>query len=85
MIFFAETFEAKNLTEITLKSKKFWGYSEKKLENWTDELTVSEQMIQKLIVYKYIYDDKIIGFYILNQPQEKFIELEFLFVLPAFI
>ena len=66
MIFFAETFDAKNLTEITLKSKKFWGYSEKKLENWTDELTVSEQMIQKLIVYKYIYDDKIIGFYILN-------------------
>jgi|TARA_B110000116_G_scaffold221806_1_gene200423 hypothetical protein len=66
MIFFAETSDAKKLTEIALKSKKFWGYSEKQLENWIDELTVSEQMIQKLIVYKYIYDDKIIGFYILN-------------------
>ena len=38
-----------------------------------------------MIVYKFISDDKIIGFYILNQPEEQSIELEFLFVLPDFI
>tara|TARA_B110000091_G_scaffold192835_2_gene217507 strand:- start:2239 stop:2427 length:189 start_codon:yes stop_codon:yes gene_type:complete len=60
MIFFAETSDAKKFIEIALKSKYFWGYSREQLENWKDQLTVSEQMIQKLIVYKYIYDDKII-------------------------
>jgi len=85
MIISALISDAKILTEIALKSKAFWGYSDENLKNWTHDLTVSEQMIQELIVYKFVFETKIIGFYILNNPKEKNIELEFLFVLPNFI
>ena len=85
MITVGQLSDAKKLTQIALKSKAFWGYSEEQLQLWTDELTVSEKMIQEMIVCKFISDNQIVGFCILNQPQEKSIELEFLFVLPSFI
>jgi GNAT superfamily N-acetyltransferase len=85
MIDIAIVSEAKTLSIIALKSKSFWGYADEMLESWTTDLTVSEKMIEEMIVYKFISDTKIIGFYILNQPKEKSIELEFLFVLPSFI
>ena len=85
MIISAHISDAKILTEITLKSKAIWGYSDEQLKSWTDDLTVSEQMIQELIVYKFIVENKIVGFYILNQPEETSIELEFLFVSSNFI
>ena len=77
--------DANLLTQIALKSKAFWDYSEIQLKNWTEDLTVSEKMIQEMMVYKFISESKIVGFYILNQPKENTIELEFLFVLPSFI
>jgi GNAT superfamily N-acetyltransferase len=85
MIVSANTADAKILTEIALKSKAIWNYTEEQLKNWTDDLTVSKKMIRDLIVFKFMFDDIIIGFYILNPPELKKIELEFLFVLPEFI
>ncbi|WP_397445380.1 GNAT family N-acetyltransferase [Polaribacter sp. R77954] len=85
MIVEAEISDEKQLTEIALQSKAFWGYSDDLIQSWTEELTVSEQMISKMFVYKFLKDDNIVGFYILNQPKEKTIELEFLFVLPKCI
>lgn len=77
--------DSKTLTEIALKSKGFWGYTDEQIQNWTAELTVSKQIILEMFVYKFLVDEKTVGFYILNQPKEKCIELEFLFVLPKFI
>jgi N-acetylglutamate synthase-like GNAT family acetyltransferase len=85
MIVLSNISDALKLTEIALKSKSYWGYSDELLKSWKHDLTVSEKMIQEMMVYKFIFDTKIIGFYILNQPKEKSIELEFLFVLPSFI
>lgn len=85
MIVLAEKNDTKILTDVALKSKAFWGYSADLLESWKEDLTVPELMIQEMIVYKYVLDDDIVGFYILNQPKENSIELEFLFVLPDFI
>lgn len=85
MIDIAVASDAKTLTKIALESKSYWGYSDEMLQSWTADLTVSEKMIEEMIVYKFISDTKIIGFYIFNQPKEKSIELEFLFVLPDFI
>lgn len=82
MIISATISDAKTLTQIALKSKAFWGYSEAQIENWREELTVSEQMIQEMNVFKFVSNQKPVGFYILNQPKEETIELEFLFVLP---
>ncbi len=85
MIISAQKNDSNILTEVALKSKSFWNYSADLLESWKQDLTVPELMIQEMIVYKYVLDAKIIGFYILNQPKEKSIELEFLFVLPDYI
>ena len=58
MIQLAETSDAKILTKIALKSKSFWGYSNEILESWVEDLTVSERIIQEMIVYKFISDNE---------------------------
>ena len=42
--------EAKELTELTFKSKKYWGYPDKWMEIWTDELTINSEYIEKNMV-----------------------------------
>jgi N-acetylglutamate synthase-like GNAT family acetyltransferase len=81
--------DAEELTEIALKSKAYWGYADIQIESWREDLTVSKEMVEEMYVYKFLYaetsEEKIAGFYILNQPKNKTIELEFLFVNPTFI
>lgn len=85
MIIAARSSDSEILSEIAVKPKAFWGYSNNQIKSWVSELTVTHSMIQNQIVFKYISNHKIIGFYILNQPKKRIIELEFLFVLPQFI
>lgn len=73
------------LTNIALLSKAHWGYSDELIESWRSDLTVTPKMIKSLFAYKFIQNNKITGFYILNQPIVNNIELEMLFVLPEFI
>lgn len=73
------------LTNIALNSKAYWSYSKELIESWRDDLTITSKMIEKLIVYKFLQDHKTVGFYVLNLPKKKSIELEMLFVLPEFI
>jgi GNAT superfamily N-acetyltransferase len=77
--------DAKILTEVALKSKAFWGYSSELIESWRVDLTVTTKTIQTCQVYKYIVDDKVAGFYVLNYLKEDLVKLEMLFVLPLFI
>ncbi|MCF2875466.1 MULTISPECIES: GNAT family N-acetyltransferase [unclassified Tenacibaculum] len=74
--------DAKLLTNIALISKAYWGYNEELINSWKDDLTVTPKMIEEMMVYKFISNQKTIGFYILNQPKNNSIELEFLFVHP---
>jgi hypothetical protein len=46
MIVFATISDAKILSEIALKSKAFWGYSDEQLISWNEDLKVPVQMIQ---------------------------------------
>jgi GNAT superfamily N-acetyltransferase len=85
MITIADISDAKTITEIALQSKAIWCYSDEQLISWTDDLTVSEKMISEMFVFKFTFENTIVGFYILNQPIANSIELEFLFVLPNFI
>lgn len=85
MIVSVDESDAQILTEIALKSKSFWGYSNELLESWRNDLTVTSTMISNCAIFKFLVDDHIVGFYILNPPKEKSIELEMLFVLPEFI
>lgn len=85
MIVKALSSDATSITQVALISKAYWGYSEAQILSWTDELTVSPEMIQEMQVYVWNEGQKILGFYVLNQPLDNKIELEFLFVLPSFI
>lgn len=85
MIVSAHCSEASLLTNIALKSKAFWGYSNDLIESWRGDLTVTSKMISESYSFKYMVDKKTAGFYFLNPLQEKKIELEMLFVLPEFI
>ena len=85
MIVSVDISDAKKLTDIALKSKAFWRYSKEDLESWRDDLTITPKMISKSYIFKFLIDDVIAGFYFLNPPKQKSIELEMLFVLPDFI
>jgi N-acetylglutamate synthase-like GNAT family acetyltransferase len=76
---------AKELTAIAFQSKAFWGYSNELIKSWQADLTVTSKMIEKCCVFKYLIDETIAGFYILNTPEKNTIVLEMLFVLPQFI
>lgn len=73
------------LTEITKKSKAFWGYSEEQIEIWSEFLTVSQHYIANNEVYKLSIKDQIIGYYSFLNGEENSIKLDNLFVLPEFI
>lgn len=75
----------KLLTEITKKSKAYWGYSQEQIENWSQFLTVSKEYIETKSVYNLIVDDKIIGYYSFFHESENTIKLDNLFILPDFI
>lgn len=85
MIVSATKNDVQNLTQIALISKAYWGYTEKQIQSWTEDLTVTHKMIEEMMVFKFISNNKIVGFYILNQPKNSTIELEFLFVHPDVI
>lgn len=69
MILLANISDEKMITEISFKSKAIRWYSDEQLKNWTEQLAVSEEMIQEMVVCKFILDDKIVRFYILKEPQ----------------
>ena len=73
------------LTEITKKSKAFWGYSAEQMTIWNDALTISEEYIETHFVYKLIQKNQVIGYYSYYFENEKNIKLDNLFLLPEFI
>ena len=85
MIVSAQKSDAKQLTKIALKSKAFWGYSEALIEIWREDLTITEKMFEDWNIYKYLVNNEIAGFYILNRANIRTSFLEFLFVAPKFI
>ena len=85
MIVRADISDAKRLTDIALKSKAFWGYSKEEIESWRTDLTITPKMFKDWNIYKYLIDDEIAGFYILNRANIRTSFLEFLFVEPKFI
>ena len=85
MIFTAQLLDAKKLTEIALQSKAHWGYSAAQIESWKEELTITPKMFEDRIIYKYLIDTEITGFYILEKRQPCTAFLAFLFVSPKFI
>jgi len=74
--------DSNELTELTKSSKAYWGYSEKQMQEWKDELTVSEIFIKENQVVKLSIEQKIVGFYSYYIIDKDNIKLQHLFIHP---
>ena len=55
----AQKNDAKHLTELTLRSKNYWNYGEQQIEEWKEELTISEDYIEENEIFQLInYEDQ---------------------------
>ncbi|MFK8012601.1 MAG: GNAT family N-acetyltransferase [Marinicellaceae bacterium] len=83
----ALTTEAKYLTELAMASKSYWGYSAEFMKNCREELSVTNSKINDKTFYYQVAESngKKLGFYALEKLTVSTIELEALFVKPAFI
>ncbi|MBF4464485.1 GNAT family N-acetyltransferase [Flavobacterium sp. LC2016-12] len=73
------------LTDITKKSKAYWGYSDEQIEKWSQFLTVTPVYIDANGVYKLIIEKKLAGYYSFLYEDEKTVKLDNLFILPEYI
>lgn len=83
----AKTQEAENISELAMRSKAFWGYSEAFMEACREELTVTaDNLATGHIRYMVAeQDSKLLGYYAIEKRTENEYELEALFVEPAHI
>ena len=81
----ANSDDHKILTEITKKSKAFWGYSEEQIVQWNDVLTITKEYIQTNFAYKLIKENQVIGYYSYFNAETYIVKLDNLFVLPEYI
>lgn len=85
MIIPAKPSDAKILTEIAIESKSYWGYSEDIVESWREDLTILPEFFDSWRGSKFMIDDEVAGFYLLNRVNSRTCYVEFLFVKPKFI
>ena len=55
--------DAKELTELTIRSKSYWNYGKEQIEEWREELTITEKYIDENQIYKLVANNSLIGFY----------------------
>lgn len=81
----AKNIDAKELTELTMRSKSYWGYSSLQISNWKDDLTISAKYIDQSEVFKLINKNKLIGYYSYFDMGDKKVKLDNIFLEPEFI
>jgi len=78
----AKTTDAIALSELSLRSKAYWGYSPTQIELWKSILTITEAYIQKNSIYHLMDGDSILGYYSYMPVTDKKVILDNLFVAP---
>lgn len=73
------------LTEITKKSKAFWGYSKEQILAWDNQLTITSAYIQNNPVFNLVEKNKIMGYYSYIIEENNQVKLDNLFLLPEYI
>lgn len=73
--------EGASLTELSVRSKSYWGYSKEFMNAFMPELIISEDYLTSAPVFVALQDDKIVAFAGLSR-KEADPELVFLFVEP---
>ncbi len=80
---FATTDDSEILTDICFRAKAYWGYPQAFIDLWADELTISEQEIDRHLAFAALDETgTIAGFTILN-INPPMAEIEHLYVDPV--
>ncbi len=81
----AKTSDNYDLTVLTKLSKAYWGYSQKQIDLWSDDLTITSKYIEENEVYKLIVNNEIIGYYSYFKIEKQIVLLDNIFILPKYI
>lgn len=72
------------LNHISWHSKSFWGYPEAWMEQWRDDLKITEEILQTQSVLLAEEEETTIGFCVISENAEQY-EVEHLWILPEHI
>ncbi|MFK8045188.1 MAG: GNAT family N-acetyltransferase [Crocinitomicaceae bacterium] len=81
----AQNTDSKDLTELTIRSKSYWGYSSEQITEWKDDLTIRTESIDQNEVYKLVQGHQLIGYYSFKEVENKIIKLDNIFLEPSYI
>ena len=81
----ATILDSSELSELTYKSKAHWGYSEKQMEKWRDDLQVSARYIENNEVFIIRKSDQIAGYYSFSKVSVSTVKLDNIFIDPEYI
>ena len=73
------------LTEITKKSKAYWGYSDEQMKKWSNNLTITIDYIKTNPVFNLVDENQIVGYYSYLKLENNQVKLDNLFILPEYI
>lgn len=76
----AEAKHTELLRDTLIKSKGYWGYSQKQLEEWRSNLRFEEEYITRNTVKLILKDNEVIGFFAIVKGDSD--ELDHLWLLP---
>lgn len=73
------------LSDITFRSKAYWGYSKVQLKAWKEDLTISPDYIKENNVFKIDFEGEVCGYYSYFAQGQEEVLLDNLFLLPEVI
>ena len=73
------------LTRLTKASKAYWGFDMEIMEQWSDELTITQTYIEEHFVYKLLVENVLVGYYSYFEKGSKLVKLDNLFIQPEYI
>lgn len=77
--------DSQELSELTFESKAYWGYAKEQLDEWHDDLLVSEKYIENNEVFLTKKNDRIIGYYSFKIISDSTVKLDNIFIQPKYI
>lgn len=85
MIEQAQIEDAPVLTELTFRSKAYWGYSAVQMDFWREELSITPKYMEANHVFKLTEKSEILGYYSHFPIENQGVKLDNLFIEPRHI
>jgi len=68
--------EAESITQLTLDSKRYWGYPEEYITIWTDEMTIRPSYIEKNMIVVAEENSELLGYVsIIEEPRKHVVKI----------